>query len=401
MKDKINLFLNDYKKYILYAFSIVFGRGLEYFVYFVIAYYLTKEAYGDFEFYKKIIEFFPAIISLGGAALILTYTKSKESKINFFVINTFIVSALILLALPVAYYFKESLLVLSLFYFSVFHYSNSTIQSYNLVMHGSAFASKYKIIVSVGFASILMSVFYLTGFDAKSLIYTGSILSVLFLFYFAYVLLKNKELLRNSKKYFVLYKNQTYNSLTLMLNTLVNQGFLVTDIFVLKFLSEVDANINISEYGFALLIANILLMVPQTISTVDIESYKYGIENFQASVKKNLLFILLGALVVTAFYFFAINTYFEKFSNTKILFLVIIVSKVIQSISIPYGNFIATRKKYFEMFNINLIAFIFNIVLSTGVFYYTQDIILVAVVSLFTLILRFSLFYKSYKKQIN
>lgn len=401
MIEKLQNLFAAYRKYIWYAFSIVFGRGLEYFVYFLIAYYLTKDAYGEFEFYKKIIEFFPSVLSVGGAALILTYTKSKESKINFFVINTFIVAAIILFAIPFSIYFKESLLVLSLFYFSVFHYSNSTIQSYNLVMHGSAFASKYKIVVSILFSAVLLAIFYFTNYNVRSLIYAGSIFSVLFLVYFAYILFQNKNLLNNSKRYIGLYKKQTFNSFTLMFNTLVNQGFLVTDIFVIKFLSETDSNIMVSEFGFVLMIGSMLLMVPQTISTVDIESYKYGIENFKASVRKNVLFILLGTFVIAIFYFVSINSFFDKYSNTVVLFLIVLLAKIIQSISIPYGNFIATRRKYMEMFQVNLITFIFNIIFSAGLYYYTQSLIAVAIVSCFALLLRFAILYNLFTKNKN
>src|SRR5690606_41513439 len=75
------------KKYIYYGGSIVLSRGLEYFVLFFAAGYLAKEAYGQLEFYKKIMEEGSSDLAFGFPALILSYTKSKESKIYFYLLS--------------------------------------------------------------------------------------------------------------------------------------------------------------------------------------------------------------------------------------------------------------------------------------------------------------------------
>ncbi|MDD3773479.1 MAG: hypothetical protein PHC38_12625, partial [Weeksellaceae bacterium] len=75
------------KNYIFYGGSIVISRGLEYFMLFFAAGYLAKEDYGQLEFYKKIIEVGSSVLAFGFPALILSYTKSKESKVYFYILS--------------------------------------------------------------------------------------------------------------------------------------------------------------------------------------------------------------------------------------------------------------------------------------------------------------------------
>src|SRR5690606_316421 len=84
------------KKYIYYGGSIDLSRGLEYVVRFFAAGYLGKEDYGQLVFYKKIIEVGSSVLAFGFPALILSYTKSKESKIYFYLLSLIFVSALLL-----------------------------------------------------------------------------------------------------------------------------------------------------------------------------------------------------------------------------------------------------------------------------------------------------------------
>ena len=65
-KLKVFKLLKNYRSYIFYATSIIISRGLEYFVLFYSALYLSKDTYGELEFYKKIIE-------LLAVALLLAY----------------------------------------------------------------------------------------------------------------------------------------------------------------------------------------------------------------------------------------------------------------------------------------------------------------------------------------
>lgn len=70
-------------RYLYYGGSIVVSRGLEYIVLFFAAHFLAKEDYGELEFYKKAVEIGSNILAFGFPALILSYTKSDESKIYF------------------------------------------------------------------------------------------------------------------------------------------------------------------------------------------------------------------------------------------------------------------------------------------------------------------------------
>src|SRR5690606_27518201 len=82
------------KNYIFYGGSIVISRGLEYFVLFFAAHYMTKDQYGELEYYKKFVEVGSSVIAFGFPALILSYTKSKESKIYFYLLSILFVLSL-------------------------------------------------------------------------------------------------------------------------------------------------------------------------------------------------------------------------------------------------------------------------------------------------------------------
>ena len=392
--------IKKYKTYIIYASSIFFGKGLEYVAILIIAYCLTKSQYGEFEFYKKTIELFSVFIAFGTPGLILTYTKSKASKVNFYSISIVVAFGLGLVSLLFLSFLKYALLVIPVLYYATFHYSNSIIQSYNLVQKGSVFASKYKYIFSILFNGLLLLTVYLVEEKEKSLIYVSYPLITIGIIYFLYDI--KKEYHRGSfiffKKYYRVFRRQIFNSFTLVLSAISNTAFMVTDIYVLKFFSEeLTKNQMIADYSMILNISNILLLVPLTLTNVDIESYKKRFDNFEISLKKNIKFSIYTIILLAIFYLFLINSFLIDYKNTIVLFFVILFAKYFQSIAIPYGVFLATRRLYLYNLYINLIALVINIVLSI-VLLAKFGIMGVAYASIISLIVRFLLLKQKYVK---
>ena len=365
MKQLLNI--KKYKTYLIYASSIFFGKGLEYVSILVVAYLLTKSQYGEFEFYKKTIELFSVFVAFGTPGLILTYTKSKGSKVNFYIISValaFIFGGLSLLFLS---FFKYAILVIPVVYYATFHYSNSIIQSYNLVQKGSVFASKYKYLFSSIFNGLLLLLVCFIDEKEKSIIYVSYPLIVVGVGYFLYDLKKeyDKGSFEYFRRYFRLFKKQIFNSFTLVLSAICNTAFLVTDIYVLKYFSEeVVRNQIIADYSMVLNITNILLLVPLTLTNVDIELYKKGFVKFEISVKKNIKLSIYITVVLSVFYVLLINTFLVEYKNTLLLFFVILFAKYFQSCTIPYGVFLATRRLYLYNLYVNVVVLALNIILS-------------------------------------
>ena len=173
---------------------------------------------------------------------------------------------------------------------------------------------------------------------------------------------------------------------------------MVTDIYVLKFFSEeLTKNQMIADYSMILNISNILLLVPLTLTNVDIESYKKRFDNFEISLKKNIKFSIYTIILLAIFYLFLINSFLIDYKNTIVLFFVILFAKYFQSIAIPYGVFLATRRLYLYNLYINLIALVINIVLSI-VLLAKFGIMGVAYASIISLIVRFLLLKQKYVK---
>src|SRR5690606_10301177 len=74
-------------------------------------------------------------------------------------------------------------LIIPIIFFSVFHYSNSIYQAYNLVDKGSRYASYYKSIVSVLFTISVLFFFFFIEDKENAIIYCIYPLSFLGLVY--------------------------------------------------------------------------------------------------------------------------------------------------------------------------------------------------------------------------
>lgn len=393
----ITLYNKYLKKYAFYGLSIFFGKGLEYLIFFLITYFSEKELYGEFEFYKKIVEFSSTILAFGTPALILTYTKSRNSKIYFYILSLLLCMIISVFGLLISSYFSYHFLMIPILYFATFHYSNSITQSYNLVFHGSSNSSRYKMLFSPVFAIVLLFFFYISEEKEKSLLYTCY---PMFIFGTAYLVFETKTKISISfnelKKYIKPFKRQLGNSFTLVISALANTGFMMTDIFLIKIMEKGEYGSKlIGEYGFALMIANALLIIPMTITNVDIESYKKSNLEFLKSLKNNTNFSLIIAILLLLLYFILVKTIYPEYNSTVYLFLIIIVAKVVQSITIPYGVMLATKRFYLYNLSINIIVFVINIVLSVLLYNYFS-IIGIAFASLCSLVLRYYLTRSKY-----
>lgn len=390
--------IKKYRTYIIYASSIFFGKGLEYISILIIAYLLTKEEYGLFEFYKKTIELFSVFIAFGTPSLILTYTKSRGSKVNFFVISIAMAFMLALLSFLILSFSKYAILVAPVLYYATFHYSNSITQSYNLVEKGSIFSSKYKYIFSIFFNGLLLLIVYCVDNKAKSIIYVSYPLLIIGVLYFFYDfnIEYNKGSFAFLKKYYKVFKKQMFNSITLVLNSLSNTAFLVTDVYVIKhFIAEGVRNQLIADYSMVLNIANILLILPLTLINVDLESYKKGFLDFEISLNKIYKFTIYLFFILCAFYFLLIRCFLLNYKNTFFLFIIIALAKVFQSFTMPYGVFLATRKFYTYNMYVNFMVLTLNIFLSV-VLINSYGVYGVAMASIATLIVRFLLLKNKY-----
>ncbi|RFN59165.1 oligosaccharide flippase family protein [Marixanthomonas ophiurae] len=395
MLELINNKYKQYSHYLLYGSSIVFGRGLEYLWFFIISYYATKQQYGEFELYKKIIEFFAIFASLGFPALILTYTRTKQEKQDFFITGVFlslcitIFAALILILFNANYLF----LIVPILFFAIFHYSNSIYQAYNLVEKGSKYASYYKSLVSILFTVSILLFFFTIEEKEFSIIYCTYPLFIIGIIY----LIKDfsiKAVITSFKKTKAILKSQFYNGSVLFLTTLVNTSFLVTDVFIINYYSGSSEG-KLADYNFPLMIANMLLIVSMTLTNVDIEKYKQKHSYFKSSLRKNTLFTFLGAILLFIFYFLLTKFIYTEYENTLVVFIVILAAKVIQSLTIPYGVYLATKAVYTYVLIVLIVALLFNICFSFFL-YPKYGLIGIAAVSLLGLLIRYLLYLKKY-----
>lgn len=381
--------------YLYYFSSIVLGRGLEYLWFFIISYYATKKQYGEFELYKKIIEFFAVFVSLGFPALIITYARSKEQKADFFVTG-FLLSVLLTLAAALLSFLLGKnyfFLIVPVLFFTIFHYSNSIYQAYNLVERGSKYASLYKGIVSIFFTASVLIFFFIIEDKELALIYCTYPLLLIGTIYF----IKNFSFQRVINSYNNIahtLKTQLYNGSVLFLSTLVNTSLLAIDIFIISYYSgNVDGKL--ADYSFPLMIANILLIIPLTLTNVDVEKYKMKHLFFTESLKKNNYFTLACAVFVFVFYWVLVKYFYIDYENTIWLFSIILVGKVIQSITIPFGVYLATKGIYTYILKVLLFSLAVNIIASFFL-YEKFGLIGIAFISLLCLLIRFLFYVKRY-----
>jgi len=198
-------------------------------------------------------------------------------------------------------------------------------------------------------------------------------------------------------KYFKLFKKLLVSSSTLVVSTMASMMFMYTDIFIVKFLSS-SPSLEIANFSFILNITNMIVIVPMTLIQVDIEKIKEaGEEWLKGYRKKTLMYILMFAMVVTLCYVVLINSYYAAFSDTLILFVILIVGKIIQSHSVFLGTQILIKKYFSANLKINLVTVTFNIV-SSYFCYLKFGLIGLAFMSTFSLFLRYLLLRYFYKK---
>ncbi|MFA7448007.1 MAG: oligosaccharide flippase family protein [Weeksellaceae bacterium] len=348
------------KNYIFYGGSIVISRGLEYFVLFFAAGYLTKESYGELEFYKKIIEVGSNVLAFGFPALILSYTKSKESKVYFYILSiAFVLLLMAVLSLAGFYQPILFLLIISMAFYGLF-FTGGIAQSYQIVHLGSNYASLYKIVISILFYGAVFGLIYFFQVKGEAYLYPSLILLPLVLIYSYFDLRKTNVNFSKLRKYWRLFRKLLLSSFTLVVSNFANLMFLYTDIFVIKLLSE-QANSEIADFSFALNVASVLLLISMTLIQVDIEKLKKNFRFIFNLNKKILTLTVFTSAILIFGYYILINTIYTSFNETFILFLIILIGKVFLTLSNLYGTNLIILKKFKLNLNINLIFLSLNI----------------------------------------
>ncbi len=386
------------KNYLIYGSSIVFSRGLEYLVLFFAAYYLTKSDYGELEFYKKVIEVGSSFFAFGFPALILSYTKSQNSKTHFFTLSFIFVLALSIVS-AVIFAFTPWIIFVIPFVFYALFFTGGIAHSYFLVKKGSGFASYFKIIVSLLFYLVVFSSIYFFDVKGKAFVYVNYVLILPLVVFIGIELKREKLVIYQLKKYWRLFKKLILSSFTLVVSNFANLMFLYTDIFIIKLLSK-NANVDIANYSFVLNIAALLLLVPMTLVQVDIEKLKTN--KAYVSVLNKKIFKLTAVLTVALFIFFVILTQFlfVDYQDTLTLFLIILFAKSVQVFSPLYGTMIVVEKKFYKNLWINLTTLTLNVVVSLPLFY-LMGVYGIAIASLIVLTIRQVILYRTYYSILN
>ncbi len=387
------------KNYIFYGGSIVISRGLEYFVLFFAAGYLTKESYGELEFYKKVIEVGANVLAFGFPALILSYTKSKESKIYFYILSiAFVLFLTIVLSLAGFYQPILFLLIVSMAFYGLF-FTGGIAQSYQIVHLGSNYASLYKIVISILFYGAVFGLIYFFQVKGEAYLYPSLILLPLVLVYTYFDLRKANIEFTKLRKYWGLFRKLLLSSFTLVVSNFANFMFLYTDIFVIKLLSK-SANKEIADFSFALNVASVLLLISMTLIQVDIERLKKNKSHFFSLNKRIFLSTLFMTTALLMGYYVLINYFYLSFNNTFLLFVIILIGKIFSSQANLYGTYLIILKKFTLNLNINVAFLILNII-CCWVGYRLLGIIGLGIASTLMLALRCMVLYVFNKKFIN
>ena len=391
--------MNQVRKYLIYASSIVFSRGLEYCVMLFAAYYLTKFHYGELEYYKKIVELGASLFAFGLPSLIMSYTRSIDSKVNFYFLSFLFITTISAAAIIFLSFTAYFTLVIP-FMFCALFFTGGITHSYLLVFRGSTYASLFKTLISAAFYILLFVLIYFFQIKGKAYVYVNYILIGPLLVYFLYELRRQYIAKRiRLKNYLSLFGKLLTSSLTLVLSNFINIMFLYTDIFILKIFSG-KANEDIANYGFSLNIAAILLIVPMTLVQVDIERLKSH-KGYVKRLNKNITYlVILSALILILIFYLLTGYIFTSFEEMFVLFLLILVSKIFQALSTLYGTMIVVEKRFKTNFIINIIAFVSNIMLSV-VLFSKLGIYGVAIASLLSISLRQIFLVKYYRNIIN
>lgn len=385
------------KRYLLYGSSIFLTRGLEYIVLLLAPLYLTKEDYGNLEFYKKFIELGGTILSFGLPTLILSYTKSIESKKYFTLISFIFITLLTVIISPFFYAFNIITLLIPVYFHSIF-FNNGIIAPYTLVNYGSNYASYYKVLVSSLFYFIVLYFVFYGDRPELSFVNVNYILLPVFLIFIGYFINGGNIILVKLKRYWSLIKKLLINSFTLVLSNFANMMFLYADIMIIKLFSK--NSVDLADYSFALNISNAMILIPMTLVQVDIEKLKKESYYFSILNKKIILLVILVALVQIALFVALTNTFFENYKSAFTVFIIIIIAKVFQSISVLYGAQVIIKKMFFENLLVNIIALFSNIFLSYFL-YPNIGLFGVALASAISLIIRYILLIYIKRKKID
>ncbi|MDA9575644.1 hypothetical protein N9R87_00710 [Flavobacteriaceae bacterium] len=382
------------KKYYLYAGSIIIARGLEYVVLLFSAYYLSKDVYGQLEFYKKIIELLAVGAAFGFPSLLLTYTKSNDSKVYFSTLSIGFILFLGLISAPILWLVDYQFLFIPLIFHSIF-FNNGVLPVFCLTFYGSKMASYYKAIISIFF---YLGVFLLVIFSSspeKAFITVNYYLLAVGVIFLSILNKRINYEFNVLRRYYKLFIRLLTSSLSLVLSNFVNIMFLYTDILILKLISN-SANSDIANYSFALNIANMLILIPFTFVQVDIESIK-RYKGLKLKVKRIFKLVLLLASFLVIIYYGLISVFFQDFSETMLLFIVILSSKIIQANTVFYGALVLIEKMFKMNLAINISILLLNIFLS---YYLFQNYGLngVAIASLISLATRFVLLSRLTKR---
>jgi len=388
-----NVFSRDY---LFYGSSIVIGRGLEYVVLFFAANYLSKTNYGDLEFYKKVIEVGSSVLAFGFPALLLSYTRSEESKDYFYFLMMMMVMGIGITASIFLGFFNFLFLLIPFLFYACF-FTGGITQTYILVTKGSSAASKYKIIISVLFYGIVFLSIYYFNVTSYAYVYVNYILFPFFGIYSIFFFYRKKIQLSKLKKYWRLLKKLLYGSLTLVISNFANLMFLYTDIFIIKLFSS-QSSIDIANYSFALNVGGLLLLIPMTLVQVDIEKLKNNYDYVGILNKRILLLIATSAIAVVILFYVLTEFVITSYKDIFILFLIILLAKVIQAMSPLYGTMLIVFKKYNVNLAINISTLLLNILLSYILFKF-MNIYGIALSSVICLLIRYLWLLVEFKKQ--
>lgn len=374
-----------YFKYFFYASSIIISRGLEYFVLFYAALYLPKDAYGELEFYKKIIELLAVALAFGLPSLLLTYTKKKNSKVYLNILGVLFITFLATIVFPLLWAFEFQFIIIPILFHAVF-FNNGVMPVFFITQLGSNKASLYKLVTSFLFYSGIFLLLLFHPEPEKAFVTINYYLIGIGIVFILGLFKSYKIKLTFLKRYFSLFKKLLLNSLTLVVSNFANIMFLYTDIMIIKLISKTP-NTDMADYSFTLNIANILILMPLTMVQVDIEKIKSSIQIKELNNKiiKLLVVFVLGILLL---YVLLINSYYINYKDTFSVFLILLLAKFFQSTSIIHGTIIVINKKFKLNLNINLSMLILNVVLSYLLFTYL-NVLGIALASFIILTLRY------------
>lgn len=357
-----------HKNYLIYGGSILFSRGLEYAVLFFAAHYLTKNDYGELEFYKKLIEVVSSVLAFGFPILLLSYTRSRESKLYFYILSILFVIGLSTISIFIGLFYADWLILLPALIFFALFFTGGIAQSYQLVQNGSNYASIYKMAVAFLFYTAMFVLIYFYNVKGKAFIYPSYLLLPIAIL-FSYVTISATKInFGKVRRYWKLFRGLLSSSFTLVISNFSSMMFLYIDILVIKLIS-LSPNAEIAEFSFGLNVASILLIVANTLVQVDIEKLKNQRGYLNILNKKILTLTLSLALFLLIGYYLLINSgYFDSYKYTFVLFMFILTGKIFATFSNLFGTNLAILKKFKVNLYINLSVLMLNLIVCVVVY---------------------------------